>query len=142
MLYVEFYRAAIIRTVISFKDSYYEVWVWSFPQDLEGTGNNQVNKRLFDLTLILCYFSFKCGLGLIVHYIKPTALFQKITSTLTHTSAYKKTQKDSISNVLKWNNWHMQCISIFKIYFSSIKTPYHSFKTKVIMIKFCLYERF
>ena len=40
MPYVECLSAALIRTVISFKDSKYEVWVWSLPQDLEGTGNN------------------------------------------------------------------------------------------------------
>jgi len=56
MLYVEYYTAAIICTVISFKDRY-EVLVWSLPQDIVGTGNNQVNIRLCHLKLILCYFS-------------------------------------------------------------------------------------
>ena len=57
MLYVECYIAAIIRTVISLKNSYHAVWVRSLPQDLKGTGNNPVNNRLFHLKLIMCFFS-------------------------------------------------------------------------------------
>jgi len=47
MIYVECYSAAVIRTVILSKHIYYEVWVRSLPQDLEGTGNNPANKILF-----------------------------------------------------------------------------------------------
>ena len=57
MIYVEFYRAAISRIIISFIDSKYEVWLRTLPQDLVGTGNNSVNRRLFHLKLIMCKIS-------------------------------------------------------------------------------------
>jgi len=60
--------------------------------------------------------------GLIVHYIIANSSVLENNQHSTHTSAYKQKQKDWISNVSKSNNWHIQCISIFKIYFSSIKT--------------------
>jgi len=54
-----------------------------------------------------------------------------------HTSAYKQKQNDWISNVSKSNNRHIQCISIFKMYF--LQSRQHiSFKTEVKIIKFFL----
>jgi len=47
----------ISRTLNSFKDSEYAVWVQSLPQHLAGTGNNSVKRRLFHTELILCNFS-------------------------------------------------------------------------------------
>ena len=55
MLHVEFCRAAIRRTFISFKDCEYGVQLRSLPQHLAGTGtdNKSVNRRMVN---ILCNF--------------------------------------------------------------------------------------
>jgi len=64
------YSAAIVRTVISFKDSKYEIWVRSLPQVIEGTGNNPVKNNISFKTHNVLFQSLnEMVLCLIVHYI-------------------------------------------------------------------------
>ena len=64
-------------------------------------------------------------LGLIVYYIMATSSVPENNSTLTHTSAYKPNKKLKFNEISNSSYWYIQCISILKIWFPSIKTTCH-----------------
>jgi len=76
---------------------------------------------------------------LIVHYIIANSSFPENSQ---HSNAQSAYQPQNIEcPMFQIQIIDTYCISIFKIYFPSIKTTYHRFKTQVKIIKFCFMFR-